>query len=579
MADGGVDFAIRLNNQVTGPARQIKASMAMVQKAFEQTRKVVDAPASRRGGASDWNKMVGKARGSQAVDFAKQQVKAAKFAASAKIKEEKRVQDFHKGMAQASLDKQGGLVDFATGGLKYGMIAVGTAALAAAAGVAYLGAKFTMAAVEAGAFAERSRLALGLLTGDAALGAVEFDSMRKEAASLGLAVEDTQLNFQKLLAAQFSIGKSKELIRMGSDMQAIGASTEQVSRSILAISQIKNTGYLQGDELNQLREAGVSTELIYKSLGKSLNKTTAEIVQMQEKRQLKSEPVIEAILDAVRQKTGSSKAGDAGTKFAQTSLTGMANVMRGNAENFFIDVGDAMVPGLQRLMALVKRAVGVVADDPKFAQLGEFMLAKFEGFVSWVEGNWPQISTMLTTGLDAFKFGLETAFEMVDMSTIKGKVFMGAMGLLAVTLGIVALAGFVMMLPLYALIAVIGLVAYGIYKAVAWIADVISSLSFGSVDFGGATAVSGYGQAVPGLSGLMDAPQITTAADSGLSARLPSMLSSLGTESVTVAAEPQGVAGSKTINMNGWNVGSGINQEELMAKVRSTVHKELEEAS
>lgn len=582
-ADGGVDFAVRLQNQVTGPAKAIKSSMADVRRAFEQTRKVIEAPAPRRSATSDWQKMMAKSRGSQAADFARQQARAfkaqataAKTATKEKLKEQKRVADFHKGMAQTKLDKQAGMVDAASSALGYGVAAVGAAALAAAAGVAYLGVQFTKASIEGAQFAQNSKLALTLLTGSADVGAQQFNSLRKEAAGLGLDVERTQLSFQKLLAAQFSIGKSRELIRMGADLQAIGAKADDVEGVLLAITQIKSKGKLQAEEMLQLQERGISSELVYGALSKRMGKSKDQLMAMQKKGKLGGPEVIESILEAVRYKTGVQKTGDAGKKFATTTMTGMANSMRGDAKNFFIDVGEAMTPGLTRLLSVVQRGISTIADSPKFAQLGQFMLAKFETFVSWVEINWPYISLLLTTGLDGFRASLEIAFDMVDVSTMKGKIFAGVMGILALTLGLVAVAGFLLMLPLYALIAIIGLVAYAIYKAVDWLVGAWQKLTRFGGD--GPSATTAWNQAIPGLTSISEGPKITTAADTGVSARIPSVMSGVGGESVTVAGEQQAPAVNKVVNMNGWQVGTGIDEAALLSKVKTTVRKELEES-
>lgn len=459
MPDGGnnATFVVRLVNQVMGPARQIQSAMGGVEKAFKSTQKAMAAPASRTGALSQWEKMVGGAKRGQAADFAKSQ-------RSAQIKSDNiqsRLNQFHADHGIASSIGRGG-----SAAALGATVAVTAAALAAAAAVGYIGVKFAQASVEASMFGQRSRLAIGLLTGNAAGAGAEFDSVRHEAQSLGLDIEGTQQSFQKLLAAQFSIGKSKELIRMGADMQAIGASTDQVSRSILAISQIKNTGYLQGDELNQLREAGVSTELIYKSLGKSLHKTTAEIVQMQSKRQLKSEPVIEAILDAVRTKTGSKNAGDAGKVFADTTLTGMLGKAKGGISNFFIDIGDLILPGLTKIAGLIQGTIEKLTSDPNILGLGYFLLDQFDTFVSWVQVNWPMIETVITTAIYAVGEGLEFLASLFDSSTVAGAAFQALMMLLAVAFGVLMLAGAAMMAPIYAVIAGIGwlineLVAFG----------------------------------------------------------------------------------------------------------------------
>jgi tape measure domain-containing protein len=615
-ADGGVSFKASLINDITGPARKAQRSMDDLKKSALSTKSALEAPAPRRGGVSDWTKMTAAARRSQARDQASQMArisrlnaadaakkqrdslrlskiehanatKNAKKLADTQTKEAKRVADFKLGMAQQKLDKQGGLVDFGSGLLGGGAAVLAAGALAAAAAVGYLAVQFGRASVEAAAFGERSRLALTLLTGSATVASAEFDSVRREAQQLGLDVYDTQAGFQKLLAAQFDIGKAKELVRMSADLQAIGASADQTKRAIVAISQIKNTGYLQGDELNQLREAGVSTELVYEALGKRLGKTTQQIISMQEKRQLGSNDVIESILEAVRKKTGSATTGDAGKSFAASTITGMAGVFKARIQNAFVDIGDAILPGLQRLMKLASSFVDKIAADPKIAQLGNFLLARFDNFVLWAEANWPQLSETFSSGLHLMANAIVFTVEMFDTGTAKGKVFAGVMGLLALTLGIVALAGFVLMLPLYALIAVIGLAAYAIYKAVMWVVDAISALasfvpgvSAPGKQSASANAMNPWAAAVTGAAPAGGTTSlITTAAEAGPSARLPAMLASVGQESVTVEGEQQSAAGpSKTINMNGWQVGTGIDEAALMSKVRSTVKKELEES-
>lgn len=577
MADGGtgeVSLTIRLANQVTGPARQIKRSMAEVKKAVEQTRGALEAPAprSRRGAApSIFDQRLAAAQRHQARDFAREQTRLVKVRAREQVKaakavaaEQKRVADFQKGMGQQKADRGAGLVDFATGGLKGGAIAIGVAAAAAAAAVGFLAFKFGEAAVQASAFAQQSRMALTFLLDSAPQANEEFDNVRKMAQGLGLDVQDTQLGFQKLLAAQFEVGKAKELIRMSSDLQAIGASADQTKRAIIAISQIKNTGYLQGDELNQLREAGVSTELVYRELGKRLNKTVPEIIKMQEKRQLDSTNVIEAVLGAVRQKTHSNKAGDAGKKFAETTLIGMTGVMKGRIQNAFIDMGDAILPGLTRLMAVAKRAFDSVGNNPKLAKLGDLMLSKFNGFVSWVEIHWPYISLLLDQGLKLMAASIKLAFDMVDATTVPGMIFITTMGSIALILGVAGVAAFLLMAPLYLFIAVLGLLAFAVYKAVRWVVE--SVMAIASILGGGESAAPAPGAA------------ITTAAESGVGARTAGFLVNYQAAPPTVAGEEQSVNNSKKVSVHIDRVESGVDKDALATSIRSQVTKALEEA-
>lgn len=615
--DGGVNFSVSLVNNVVRPAKQIKSSLLDVKRSFLDTQKAMAAPAPRRSGISDWSKMTAAARRSQARDQVAQltrisrlnaadatrrqreaaraskmqlasATKDAKKLADSQKKEAKRVEAYKTGMAQQKLDRQGGLVDFASSTLGYGAAGIAAGAVAAAAGVAYLGYKFAETSVQAATFGQDSKLALTLLTGSSKVAALEFDNVRHEAAELGLGVQDTVLGFQKLLAAQFEVGKAKELIRMSADLQAIGASADQTKRAIVAISQIKNTGYLQGDELNQLREAGVSTELVYEALGKRLGKTTQQIISMQEKRQLGSEDVIESILQAVRVKTGVENTGDAGRKFARENVRGQWNKLQGDVDNLFLDIGEAILPGLMKMTAKVSSLAVKLFADPRIAQLGDFMLQRFETFVNWTESNWPKISDTLTTGVHLMAESIEFVVKVFDTGTIQGKAFAGVLLTLGVVMGIVTIAGVMLTIGLWLIVAAIGLVVYGIYKAVMWVVDAISSLTSlvpaGSTNSTVSTSASdNWMRAIPGLTstttGAPAGASITTAAESATGARLPAMLAGVGQESITVQGEQQSPNGpSKTINMNGWQVGTGIDEAALLSKVRSTVKKELEES-
>src|SRR5688500_388776 len=157
----------------------------------------------------------------------------------------------------------GGAIAAGVAVIASGLMMVKDAALAAAAGVASLAGSFVSASLEAMRFAQTSELALGNLLHGGENARAEFDAVRGMAEHLGLNVEDTVGSFKKLLAAQFEVGRAKELIAMGSDLQGIGANAEEVKRALLAITQIKSKGRLQAEEMLQLQEAGISAELVY----------------------------------------------------------------------------------------------------------------------------------------------------------------------------------------------------------------------------------------------------------------------------------------------------------------------------
>jgi tape measure domain-containing protein len=486
-ADGGdsASFTVRLVNQVMAPARQIKGALGDVEKAFKSAQKTLAAPTPKRGPLSDWDKMVAGAKKSQASDFAKQHLASIKQQ-NAALKNQQAIRQKlaqHHADHGASATLTGAASEAAIGAT----YAVAAAAVAAVAAVGYLTYKFAEASLEAGKFAERSRLAMSFLTGSGPLAAIQFDALRHEAQGLGLDVEDTQHSFQKLLAAQFSIGKSRELIRMGSDLQAIGASADEVSGALLAITQIKSKGRLQAQEMLQLQERGISSELVYNALQSKLGKTRDQVQKMQQGGKISGDVAIEAILEAVRHKTGTTKAGEAGANFANNTITGLGNQLHAGVQNFFIDVGDALLPGFTVIAGRIKAIVTTLANDPQIAALGTFLLSEFQIFTLWLEANWPQISATLVASAHLMADSVRFVVECFDLTTMKGQALAGIMAALAVTFGIVALAAFTLGLPLYAFIAVIGLVVYAVIEAVGWIWDKIKALG-NFLGIGGGTA-------------------------------------------------------------------------------------------
>lgn len=600
----GLDLKISLINGVTGPAKLIKSSMLDIEKTFKQTQKSMVAPAPRRGGMSDWDKMALKAQRSQAADFAREQaravrlkaaeqVKATKRAAMVEMKEAKRVANFKQGMAQLKLDQQSGMASLAAGGLA--AVGTGAAVLAlkeAVSAVTNLALAFGRATIAAASFSESSIKSIGMLTGDANTAAAKFNDVRKQAQLLGLDVQGTVGQFQKLLAAQFSVTQSKSLIGLGADLKvAANLTDEAVSRIFLALSQIKSKGKLQAEEMLQLAEAGLSADMVYTELGLRLNKTREEIMDLQKAGKLAPDLAVDAVLAVGRKLTGRDT-GMAAQENANSSLRGMWAKMVAGFDNFMIDVGVAVLPKLTRLAKLVTSSLDKLLNDPKVARLGTVLFHELENFVLWTEANWPQIMSMFTTGVSLMTTSIQFIVETFDTGTVKGKIFAGIMGLLALTLGVVALAGFTLMLPLYLLVGAIGMAAYAIYQAVIWIADAVEAVKqkLGSVGAGFATlgtsavltAIPGVGAVAPGLLGAgvgeSASRGVTTAAESSASARLPAMLAGITHESVTVQGEQQSPSG-QTNNINQtFNVTADVNQDTLASKMRNEIKKALEEA-
>jgi hypothetical protein len=293
------------------------------------------------------------------------------------------------------------------------------AALEGVAAVGHLAFSFAEASAEAAAFAERSKLAIGFLTHDAPGAAQVFDDVRAEAQSLGLGVEDTVHSFQKLLAMQFTVGQSKDLVKLGGDMQAIGADAEHVQRLLYAISEIKGLGTLQQRQVRMLEMAGVSGELINEALAKRLNVTTTEQVKkLQRKGQIDAAVAIDAIEEAVRHKVGESHLGEAGTKFAQTTITGQLNSAKAKAENFFISIGEAITPVEERLLSKGLSLFDRMLASPKLGAFGARILGDLTELADYADANWATITEAFDSGFNSIVDGAETVYGVFKDSAL-----------------------------------------------------------------------------------------------------------------------------------------------------------------
>ena len=312
----------------------------------------------------------------------------------------------------------GGLIGGVTlGGLATSAIlGIVGAAKSAAAAVLGLVASFAHGVVEAAAFAERSKLAFGLLMKGSGDSAAQFQRVIGLAVKFGLPVEESVKTFQKLLAMQFKPAMAEQLLKMGADLQAIGASTEEVSGALTAISQIKAKGRVQAEELLQLAERGVSTELVITSLGKALGKTNDQIRALMQAGKITADQGIAAIGEAIAIKTG-GPAGKAGEKFAMSTLTGMANVFKAKGAAIMIGLGEKITKPLVDALGPIAKDLMAAIDSPEGKAALESIVGGFTSIFGAVKAAWPVVKEFAGGLLE----GLAPLKEV-------GSGFMSAMG-------------------------------------------------------------------------------------------------------------------------------------------------------
>jgi tape measure domain-containing protein len=204
-------------------------------------------------------------------------------------------------------------------------LAAGAAAAAAAVaavgvGLAAAGTRYIMGIQ---AFKSSMLFALAANLGGAQAGAAAWAKISSLAVATGNDLQQTAVAFNGLLAGGFKLGEAEELMKLLADMKTLDP-TANLEGIALAIKQIKMTGKLQGDELNQLGNA-VSVDAVYEELAKKLGKTKEEVIKLKEAGKISADDAIDAIKRATLKKTGMEAGGLAE---AAASKTLLGNLMK-----------------------------------------------------------------------------------------------------------------------------------------------------------------------------------------------------------------------------------------------------------
>lgn len=262
-------------------------------------------------------------------------------------------------------------------------------------------------------FLERARLGFKFLTGNAFDAGDAMGRAAKLATSLGLDFEFVTKNMMKMRAAQFSIGESEELIKMSSDLRAIGGDAQTVESTLRAITQIKGKGKLQAEELvQQLAESGVATTLVYKQLAMQLGKTEDEVRKLISAGKISADVGIKAIKGAIMEKVGEKELGTVGRAFAQNTAAGAIERLKGAPGLLFVRVAKQVGPA----MDVVRSAI-----DQIRMQLTALDTSKFAAFFTGVVNLLPQAITLMGRFGDGFAEGFSSILDGFSSINIAGE--------------------------------------------------------------------------------------------------------------------------------------------------------------
>lgn len=278
---------------------------------------------------------------------------SARKAGSSLQRLQKQFEKFNKSTAGKVIGKLGGWAK--------DVIAIG-AATAAAVGAAVVG--MTVSMID---FSQRSTLAFKQLAKTGEVPEKIFQRTIDLAKQFGLDIQATTDAMIKFRSVGFSQKQSEQLIKMGADMRALGADSEQVGRAFLAISQIQSATRLQGDELNQLAEAGIPVSRVYEELSRQLGKTIPQVIKLKEAGGVSSKMAITAIKSAMKNMLHEGDLGQVGLQVANQTLGGMAGRLKAGFQDMFRRVGQQSEGAISGALGPIADKLMALFDDPKTA--------------------------------------------------------------------------------------------------------------------------------------------------------------------------------------------------------------------
>lgn len=279
---------------------------------------------------------------------------------------------------------------------------------AAIAWIAYKTAVFGAAVASRAIETERTVNMLDALTGK---GKETFGEISGLANQLGLDVDEANKSYAGFLKQQFTPEAAKEMLKLGADLQALGGTAEETAGVFLALRQIKAVGTLQGDELNQLAERGVSVSLVYEEIARAMGVTLDQAKKLKEGGKVTADVAIGAIKRATNRALNQDALGQSAKRFVETTMAGAIAASKSKAKSLWITLTEAASPGIAKGMSAAVNAITQFAASKEGARVLEFFSDAMAKFGKFAELAFPLIADIGKELLGGFVQGFEGASD------------------------------------------------------------------------------------------------------------------------------------------------------------------------
>lgn len=188
-------------------------------------------------------------------------------------------------------------------------------------------------------------------------------SLRELSKASGQSFNQLGQTGRTLIATGLSAERTTEILTTFSKAAALsGASTRQFELALLGLTQVQAKGRLSSEELRrQIAEnlpGAISVTKVYEQLAKSLDLTTKEVIALQEAGGITADQGIQAILDAINETEGISRAFEARLQ----TLDGQLGVLR---ETF----NEVVQLGFKPFVGALAAGFNEIRQDAAFADI------------------------------------------------------------------------------------------------------------------------------------------------------------------------------------------------------------------
>lgn len=393
-----ISFQLSLTDDVSGPAAKAAAGLARLERGLKTLRaeeerqarlqKAVGAQLGDKTVGSS-SKLMGETKGMVAFGRAADKAAQAQHKLNAEIG---KMPSPKKGLggqingAFGALGKIGGDLGFGTSVASVAQAGWATAAGAAAA-AAYGTYEFGSMVADAQKFKADTMFAFEQILHSKQAAQSAFDLATKSAMATGSDFREWVSGFNTLLAQGFDTQFADQLMKAMADLKTLNpqANMEGITR---AISQIKTTGRLQGDELMQLAEAGLNVEKVYDEIAKSMHvvakdgKSANQVVQdLQSQGKISSDTAIKAIMASLKGQVG-------GKEFGATAMAKADKTMQGTVARALV-LKEAFLSSINIDWSPIQRAIEkvmAVLQSPAGERFAKRIGKGFDTLLSTLDG-------------------------------------------------------------------------------------------------------------------------------------------------------------------------------------------------